>query len=243
MERGEVLRSVVVLEAMTIELVTTDGIFELDGGEWDVTNNIWLVGDDREVIVIDAAHDHHPIVDALAGRRVAPSCSPTATTTTSTRPSRCTTPSTRRSGCTPPTTCCGTSCTPTRPRTATSTTGELVAVGGHELGVLHTPGHSPGGCASTTPTPGRVLRRHAVLRRSRRHRPQLQRRADDPRSIRDLAAGAAAETSCTPATASRRRSAPSASECSSERPSWDSDRPPEWRHDVHEVAPPTDRGD
>jgi hypothetical protein len=41
---------------MPVELVTTSGIFALDGGEWEVTNNIWLVGDDREVIVIDAAH-------------------------------------------------------------------------------------------------------------------------------------------------------------------------------------------
>ena len=53
-----------------IELVTTDGIFALDGGSWDVTNNIWLVGDDREVVVFDAAHDHQPIVDAVNGRRV-----------------------------------------------------------------------------------------------------------------------------------------------------------------------------
>jgi glyoxylase-like metal-dependent hydrolase (beta-lactamase superfamily II) len=53
-----------------IELVTTDGIFALDGGEWEVTNNIWLVGDDREVLVVDAAHDHRPIVDAVDGRRV-----------------------------------------------------------------------------------------------------------------------------------------------------------------------------
>ena len=51
---------------MPLELVTTDGIFALDGGEWEVTNNIWLVGDDREVLVFDAAHDHTPIVDAIA---------------------------------------------------------------------------------------------------------------------------------------------------------------------------------
>ena len=38
---------------MPLELVTTDGIFALDGGEWEVTNNIWLVGDDREVLVFD----------------------------------------------------------------------------------------------------------------------------------------------------------------------------------------------
>jgi glyoxylase-like metal-dependent hydrolase (beta-lactamase superfamily II) len=53
-----------------IELVTTDGTFRLDGGEWEVTNNIWLVGDDREVIVIDAAHDAGPIVKAVNGRKV-----------------------------------------------------------------------------------------------------------------------------------------------------------------------------
>lgn len=53
-----------------IELVTTDGVFDLDGGSWEVTNNIWIVGDDREVIVFDAAHDHQPIVEAINGRRV-----------------------------------------------------------------------------------------------------------------------------------------------------------------------------
>ncbi len=53
-----------------IALVTTDGRFELDGGTWEVTNNIWLVGDDREVLVIDAAHDYRPVVDAVSGRRV-----------------------------------------------------------------------------------------------------------------------------------------------------------------------------
>jgi glyoxylase-like metal-dependent hydrolase (beta-lactamase superfamily II) len=55
---------------MPIELVTTDGVFALDGGEWEVTNNIWLVGDDAEVVVFDAAHDHRPIVEAVHGRRV-----------------------------------------------------------------------------------------------------------------------------------------------------------------------------
>ncbi|MCB0982551.1 MAG: MBL fold metallo-hydrolase, partial [Ilumatobacter sp.] len=55
---------------MGIELVTTDGIFALDGGEWEVTNNIWLVGDDREVIVFDAAHDASAIATAVNGRRV-----------------------------------------------------------------------------------------------------------------------------------------------------------------------------
>ena len=55
---------------MPVELVTTKGIFALDGGEWEVTNNIWLVGDDRHVIVVDAAHDHGAIVSAINGRHV-----------------------------------------------------------------------------------------------------------------------------------------------------------------------------
>ena len=37
--------------------VVTHGTFELDGGSWEVDNNIWLVGDDAEVVVFDAAHD------------------------------------------------------------------------------------------------------------------------------------------------------------------------------------------
>jgi len=53
-----------------IELVTTQGVFELDGGKWEVTNNIWLVGDESEVLVIDAAHDPGTIAAAVAGRRV-----------------------------------------------------------------------------------------------------------------------------------------------------------------------------
>ena len=58
------------IEGFGIELVNTSGVFALDGGEWEVTNNIWLLGDDREVLIIDAAHDAAPIVDAVNGRRV-----------------------------------------------------------------------------------------------------------------------------------------------------------------------------
>jgi glyoxylase-like metal-dependent hydrolase (beta-lactamase superfamily II) len=53
-----------------ITRVVTHGIFELDGGSWEVDNNVWLVGDDSEVIVIDAAHDAKMIEAAVAGRHV-----------------------------------------------------------------------------------------------------------------------------------------------------------------------------
>jgi glyoxylase-like metal-dependent hydrolase (beta-lactamase superfamily II) len=51
-----------------IELVTTKGIFSLDGSDFEVENNIWIVGDEREVVVIDAAHDPYPIIEAVRGR-------------------------------------------------------------------------------------------------------------------------------------------------------------------------------
>ncbi|MFC9803538.1 MBL fold metallo-hydrolase [Streptomyces bacillaris] len=51
-----------------IDHMVTSGTFALDGGEWDVDNNVWIVGDDTEAIVIDAAHDATAIEAALAGR-------------------------------------------------------------------------------------------------------------------------------------------------------------------------------
>lgn len=51
-----------------IERVITAGVFSLDGQDFAVENNIWLVGDDRQVLVIDAAHDHRPIIDAIGSR-------------------------------------------------------------------------------------------------------------------------------------------------------------------------------
>ncbi|MCJ7437776.1 MAG: MBL fold metallo-hydrolase [Acidimicrobiia bacterium] len=53
-----------------IELVTTSGIFSIDGEDFEVENNIWLLGDDHEVLVIDAAHDAGPIVAAIGDRAV-----------------------------------------------------------------------------------------------------------------------------------------------------------------------------
>jgi len=56
--------------AVRIEHLTTAGTFSLDGETHQVENNVWLVGDDVEVIVIDAPHELQPILDAIAGRRV-----------------------------------------------------------------------------------------------------------------------------------------------------------------------------
>lgn len=53
-----------------IQRVVTHGVFELDGGSWEVDNNIWVVGDDSDVVVIDAAHTAAPIVAAVGSRNV-----------------------------------------------------------------------------------------------------------------------------------------------------------------------------
>ncbi|MET9669148.1 MBL fold metallo-hydrolase [Streptomyces sp. NPDC006475] len=51
-----------------IDHLVTSGTFSLDGGTWDVDNNVWIVGDESEAIVIDAAHDAAAIEAALGGR-------------------------------------------------------------------------------------------------------------------------------------------------------------------------------
>ena len=55
---------------LRIEKVVTKGTFALDDGTWDVDNNIWLVGDDTDVLIVDAAHEAQPIIDAVGGRNV-----------------------------------------------------------------------------------------------------------------------------------------------------------------------------
>ena len=53
-----------------IDKTVVSGVFSLDGQDFDVDNNVWLVGDDDEVLVVDAPHDATPILDAIGGRRV-----------------------------------------------------------------------------------------------------------------------------------------------------------------------------
>jgi glyoxylase-like metal-dependent hydrolase (beta-lactamase superfamily II) len=114
---------------VAVELVTTEGIFALDGGEWEVTNNIWIVGDDREVVVFDAAHDAAAIAAAVNGRRVPLRDAVDAPVLL--HPSDrmlwdVVWPDASPDGVVEP--------------------GSVLKVAGHELGVLHTPGHSPGCC-------------------------------------------------------------------------------------------------
>jgi len=132
---------------MTIELVTTDGIFALDGGEWAVTNNIWIVGDDDEVVVFDAAHDHRPIVDAIHGRRVA------GIVLTHGHNDHINAAVPLRDAVDAPILLHDADrmlwdvVWPGESPDLALTPGASLRVGGHEITVLHTPGHSPGCCS------------------------------------------------------------------------------------------------
>ncbi len=53
-----------------VERVRTAGIFSLDGQDFEVENNVWLVSHGDDVVIVDAAHDAGAIVAAVGGRRV-----------------------------------------------------------------------------------------------------------------------------------------------------------------------------
>jgi glyoxylase-like metal-dependent hydrolase (beta-lactamase superfamily II) len=131
---------------MAVELVTTDGTFALDGGEWEVTNNIWLVGDDREVVVFDAAHDHRPIVDAVAGRIVR------AIVLTHGHNDHINAAVPLRDVVDAPIVLhpddrmLWDAVWPDHSPDRALDPGSVISVGGHDLAVVHTPGHSPGCC-------------------------------------------------------------------------------------------------
>ncbi|GAB3844842.1 MBL fold metallo-hydrolase [Nesterenkonia populi] len=54
-----------------IEHLETSGTFSLDGETHNVDNNVWIIGTEDEVIVIDPAHDAEAVEKQVAGRKVA----------------------------------------------------------------------------------------------------------------------------------------------------------------------------
>ncbi|WP_345207860.1 MBL fold metallo-hydrolase [Fodinibacter luteus] len=142
--------------AVRVERVVTSGVFELDGGSWEVDNNVWLVGDDHEVLVVDAAHDAEAILAAVGDRRVvAIVCThghndhvnAVGDLVAATGATASLHPADRvlwdQSQAEPP-------------------GGELAdgmpfTVGDVELTVIHTPGHAPGACCLHAPALGVLL--------------------------------------------------------------------------------------
>ncbi|MFI7481973.1 hypothetical protein ACH9EU_06100 [Kocuria sp. M1R5S2] len=46
----------------------TSGTFSLDGGTWEMENNVRIVGDDEQCVVIDPAHDAAAVTAAVGIR-------------------------------------------------------------------------------------------------------------------------------------------------------------------------------
>jgi glyoxylase-like metal-dependent hydrolase (beta-lactamase superfamily II) len=133
------------MSGLTVERVRTAGIFSLDGQDFEVENNIWLVGDDDRVIVIDAAHDAKPIVEALADRRALmivathghnDHINAAADLAAAVHAPIAIHPDDQE---------LWDQVYPDRSPDLALTDGQQIDFAGHHVGVIHTPGHSPGG--------------------------------------------------------------------------------------------------
>ena len=140
--------------SLRIEHLVTHGIFSLDGQDFEVANNIWIVGDDHEVVVLDAAHDARPIIDAVGGRKVqALICSHGHNdhiNAAAEFADAVGAPILLH----PDDTMLWQVVHAARRVDAPLVDGHRFTVAGDEVQVIHTPGHSPGGCCLHVPSLG-----------------------------------------------------------------------------------------
>lgn len=135
-----------------IDHVVTAGIFSLDGEDFEVDNNIWIVGDDREVIVIDAAHDHRPILEGIGGRKVLAVVCTHAHNDHINAAAELAESTGAPIWLHPDDTMLWEAVYPDRRVDAALADGQHFEVAGTDLTVLHTPGHSPGGVCLHVPS-------------------------------------------------------------------------------------------
>jgi glyoxylase-like metal-dependent hydrolase (beta-lactamase superfamily II) len=142
---------------MRVEKVVTSGTFNLDGGSWAVDNNVWLLGDDAQVLVIDAAHDARAIADAVGEREVlAIACTHAHDDHVNAAPALSTlvdAPVLLH----PADDVLWRLAHDTDRPTDTLSDGDVLHVGGTEVRVLHTPGHTPGAVCFHVPDLGVVF--------------------------------------------------------------------------------------
>jgi glyoxylase-like metal-dependent hydrolase (beta-lactamase superfamily II) len=129
-----------------IERVITSGIFSLDGGDYEVDNNIWIVGDDREVVVVDAAHDHRPIAEAVGDRRTVAIVATHGHNDHINAAVALSEALDAPVWLHPDDRMLWDAVYPDRAPDVELADGMTLDAGGTTLRVLHTPGHSPGGC-------------------------------------------------------------------------------------------------
>ncbi|APH00387.1 Zn-dependent hydrolase [Janibacter indicus] len=140
-----------------IDKVVTSGAFELDGGSWEVDNNVWLVGDDSEVIVIDAGHEAGPILEAIGERTV------TAIVCTHAHNDHVNAAAQVAEATGAPILVHPDEAPlwqmtyPDRAPDGALANGQVITVAGTDLTVLHTPGHAPGACCLHAPELGALF--------------------------------------------------------------------------------------
>jgi len=145
-----------VTGALRVDKVVTSGTFSLDGGTWEVENNVWIVGDDEECVVIDAAHDAAPIITAVDGRRVL------AVLLTHGHDDHINAAGALRDATGGPSylhpddRMLWDRVHPAAPEHALAD-GDTITVAGTPIRVLHTPGHAPGACSFHVPDLGAVF--------------------------------------------------------------------------------------
>lgn len=137
-----------------VDHVTTAGIFSLDGEDFEVENNIWLVGDDHEVVVIDAAHDHRPILDGIGGRKVKAVICTHGHNDHINAAGELAEEVDAPIWLHPDDSMLWEVVYPDRRVDAPLTDNTKIQIAGDELTVIHTPGHSPGGCCLHLPSDG-----------------------------------------------------------------------------------------
>ncbi|MFT7473488.1 MAG: glyoxylase-like metal-dependent hydrolase (beta-lactamase superfamily II) [Verrucomicrobiales bacterium] len=136
---------------LRIDHVVTSGIFSLDGEDFEVDNNIWLLGDDREVVVFDAAHDHRPILEGIGGRKVKAVICTHGHNDHINAAVELASETNAPIWLHPDDAMLWDVVHPDRRVDAPLDDGQKITVAGSEFSVLHTPGHSPGGCCFHVP--------------------------------------------------------------------------------------------
>jgi len=125
--------------------VRTSGVFSLDGQDFEVENNVWLVGDDNRVIVVDAAHDARPIVEAVGGREVLMIVATHAHNDHINAAADVAAQVDCPIALHPADRMLWDVVYPDRVPDIDLADGDRFDIGGHRLEIMHTPGHSPGG--------------------------------------------------------------------------------------------------
>ncbi|MFV2196973.1 MBL fold metallo-hydrolase [Nocardiopsis sp. LOL_012] len=137
-----------------VERLRTSGLFSLEGSEADVENNVWIVGDARSAVVIDAAHDHERIARGLGDREL---MAIVCTHAHSDHVNAAVALAELTSSpilLHPDDAELWERVHPDREPDAPLLHGETLVAGGLELRILHTPGHTPGGVCLHAAEPG-----------------------------------------------------------------------------------------